>query len=191
MKFKSDNDFKGKRKIWYVLLSVYLCFSVFTFFKCFIFFCLLIIYYLFICFVYFASFSSHAFQNFKGRKLNLVKQIVSTDRNIAEETRDRLVSISSVDSYCREDLVSPGDQLIDTTSDEIESSTRSILSSLDITTERTEEDLELSMVRSVRGIKTSQNALGSTCPTRSAQPHQRMEEVSVYCTTQSSIGANR
>jgi len=146
---------------------------------------------LFYIFVYFTSFSSYAFKKFKGRKLNLVKQIVSTDRNIAEETRDRLVSISSVDSYCREDLVSPGDQLIDTTSDEIESSTRSILSSLDITTERTEEDLELSMVRSVRGIKTTQNALGSACPTRSAQPNQRMEEVSVCCITQLSIGANR
>lgn len=109
----------------------------------------------------------------------MVKEIVSTDRNIAEETRDRLVSISSVDSCCREELISPGDHLIDTTSDEIESSTRSILSSLDITTERTEEDLELSIIRSVRGMRTTQYAPGSTCPTKSAQPYQRMEEVSV------------
>ena len=82
----------------------------------------------------------------------MVKQIVSSDRNLTEETRDRLVSISSIDSYYRAELESPGDQLVDTTS-EIESSTRSILSSLDITSEKTDEDLELSMVRSIRDVR--------------------------------------
>lgn len=88
------------------------------------------------------------------RKLVMVKQIVSTDQNIAEETRDKLVSISSIESYSRHDLESPGNHLIDTTSDEIESSTQSILSSLDITSEKTDDDLELSVVRSIRDFKT-------------------------------------
>lgn len=83
----------------------------------------------------------------------MVKQIVTTDQNITEETRDRLVSISSIESYSRCDLESPGNHLIDSTSDEIESSTQSILSSLDITSEKTDEDLELSVVRSVRKFR--------------------------------------
>lgn len=84
----------------------------------------------------------------------MVKQIVTTDQTIAEETRDKLVSISSIESCSRHDLESPGNQLIDTTSDEIESSTQSILSSLDVTSEKTDDDLELSVVRSIRGFKT-------------------------------------
>lgn len=92
----------------------------------------------------------------KERKLALVKQIVSTDSNMAEETRDKLVSISSTDSYChRRDSHSPRHVLLDSTS-EIESSmhTRSILSSLDFS-EKTDEDLELSHVRSVREVRPS------------------------------------
>ena len=90
---------------------------------------------------------------FQEKKLSIVKQIVSSDRNMTEETRDKLVSISSVESFARHDLESPGDPLADTTS-EIESSTRSILSSLDITSEKTDEDIELSAVRSARDIRT-------------------------------------
>jgi len=84
------------------------------------------------------------------KKLSIVKQIVSSDRNMTEETRDKLVSISSVESSVRTDLESPGDQLLTDTTSEIESSTRSILSSLDITSEKTDEDMELSVVRSTR-----------------------------------------
>jgi Rac GTPase-activating protein 1 len=83
----------------------------------------------------------------------MVKQIVTTDQNITEETRDKLVSISSIESYSRCDLESPGNHLIDTTNDEIESSTQSILSSLDVTNEKTDEDLELSVVRSIRKVR--------------------------------------
>ena len=71
--------------------------------------------------------------------------------NIAEETRDKLVSLSSLESCSRWDSESPANYLIDTTSEtEIESSTRSILSSLDITVEKTDEDIELSQIRSIR-----------------------------------------
>jgi hypothetical protein len=71
--------------------------------------------------------------------------------NIAEDTRDKLVSLtSSSASGSRWDSESPANYLIDTTSDEIESSTRSILSSLDVTVEKTDEDMELSYVRSIR-----------------------------------------
>lgn len=87
----------------------------------------------------------------------MVKQIVSSDRNIGADTREMLVSISSIDSFYRGELESPGDHLIDTTSDEVESSTRSILSSLDITTEKTDDDLELSIVRSARKLKAKFN----------------------------------
>ena len=57
---------------------------------------------------------------------------------------------SSSESGSRWDSESPANYLIDTTSDEIESSTRSILSSLDVTVDKTDEDMELSYVRSVR-----------------------------------------
>lgn len=83
----------------------------------------------------------------------MVKQIVTTDQNMAEETRYKLVSLSSLESYSRADLESPGNHLIDSTSDEIESTTQSILSSLDITSEKTDEDLELSVVRSIRKFR--------------------------------------
>ena len=86
----------------------------------------------------------------------LVRQIVTTDRNLTEETRDKLLSISSVESshsYYRHDANSPSHQLLDSTS-EIESSTRSILSSLDYSNEKTEDDLELSIIRSVRDVRT-------------------------------------
>lgn len=89
----------------------------------------------------------------------MVKQIVTTDQNIAEETRYKLVSLSSVDSYFRCDLESPGNHLIDSTSDEIESTTQSILSSLDITSEKTDEDLELSVVRSIRKFRAPTETL--------------------------------
>ena len=79
--------------------------------------------------------------------MSIVKQIVSSDRNMTEETRDNLVSFCSVDSFARHDLESPADQLLDMNS-EIESSTRSILSSLDITSEKTDDEIELSMLRS-------------------------------------------
>lgn len=87
------------------------------------------------------------------RKLIMVKQIVTTDQNMAEETRYKLVSLSSLESYSRADLESPGNHLIDSTSDEIESTTQSILSSLDITSEKTDEDLEFSVVRSIRKFR--------------------------------------
>lgn len=90
------------------------------------------------------------------KKLSIVKQIVSSDRNMTEETRDKLVSFCSVDSFARHDLESPADQLLDMNS-EIESSTRSILSSLDITSEKTDDEIELSMLRSSRDIKTRQS----------------------------------
>lgn len=88
----------------------------------------------------------------------MVKQIVTTDQNIAEETRDKLVFISSIESLSRFDLESPGNRLIDTTSDEVESSTQSILSSLDITSEKTDDDLELSVVRSIREFRIRPSA---------------------------------
>ncbi len=130
MKFLFVSGCKKKKKIWYVkglvvgVFSNYLPIAAFVIFR------------------------------LKERKLIMVKQIVTTDQNIAEETRDKLVSISSIESYSRNDLESPGNHLIDSTSEEIESSTQSILSSLDITSEKTDEDLELSAVRSIREFKS-------------------------------------
>lgn len=61
------------------------------------------------------------------------------------------MSLTSSSAFgSRWDSESPANYLIDTTSDEIESSTRSILSSLDVTVEKTDEDMELSYVRSIR-----------------------------------------
>ncbi|XP_046639477.1 rac GTPase-activating protein 1-like [Daphnia pulicaria] len=114
------------------------------------------------------------------RKLIMVKQIVTTDQNITEETRDRLVSISSIESYSRCDLESPGNHLIDSTSDEIESSTQSILSSLDITSEKTDEDLELSVIRSVRKFRG--RALNETVNARDGnnkRPHPASRSIAI------------
>ena len=108
----------------------------------------------------------------------MVKQIVSTDQNIAEETRDKLVSISSIESYSRYDLESPGNHLIDSTSEEIESSTQSILSSLDITSEKTDEDLELSAVRSVREFRT--RGATDTLTVNNSRANKRPNQVSSH-----------
>lgn len=119
---------------------------------------------------------------FQEKKLSIVKEIVSSDRNMTEETRDKLVSISSIESFARHDLESPGDQLVDTTS-EIESSTRSILSSLDITSEKTDEDIELSMVRSARDVRTRQPADCLTVPDLDHRPKfsgKRLHEVNQH-----------
>lgn len=52
----------------------------------------------------------------------MVKQIVALDCNMAEDTRDKLVSISSMDSYLQHDLESSGQGVLDTAS-EVEGST--------------------------------------------------------------------
>lgn len=102
--------------------------------------------------------------------------------NIAEDTRDKLVSItSSFESGSRWESESPAKYLIDTTSDEIESSTRSILSSLDVTVEKTDEDMELSYVRSVRGYRLINDARKKPLSDFIARGRKKLsQEVSFY-----------
>lgn len=114
----------------------------------------------------------------------MVKQIVTTDQNIAEETRDKLVCISSIESHhSRHELESPGNYLIDSTSDDIETSTQSILSSLDITSEKTDEDLELSLVRSVREFRvraSSESTQVVTARATNKRPYQMVRETKYF-----------
>lgn len=86
------------------------------------------------------------------RKLAMVRQIVTTDRSLTEETRDKLATISSFDSWdgTSSQGDSPGRHL---DSSDNECSTRSMLSSLDYSHEKTDDDLELSIIRSVRDVR--------------------------------------
>ncbi len=75
-----------------------------------------------------------------------MREIVSAEKDIKDETREKLAMLSSTGRYSR-GFDSPGDRL--NTINEL-NSTGSFLASFDVTTERTEEELELSMVRSSR-----------------------------------------
>lgn len=79
---------------------------------------------------------------------------MTADRNMTGETRDRILSLSSIDLSHRYDFESTRNNLVDTMSEDIECSTRSILSSLDITSDKTDDDLELSTLRSIRDVKS-------------------------------------
>ena len=79
----------------------------------------------------------------------VVREIVSAEKDIKDETREKLGMLSNTWRYSR-GFESPGDRL--NTINELDS-TGSMLASFDITNERTDEELELSMVRSSRATR--------------------------------------
>lgn len=81
------------------------------------------------------------------KQLHVVREIVSAEKDIKDETREKLAILSSTGRYSRGNFESPGDRL--NTINEL-NSTGSLLASFDVTTERTEEELELSVMRSSR-----------------------------------------
>lgn len=90
------------------------------------------------------------------KQLYIVREIVSAEKDIRDETREKLAMLSNTGRYSRGNFDSPGDRL--NTINEL-NSTGSLLASFDLTTERTEEELELSVMRSSRaprGKRTSE-----------------------------------
>ncbi|XP_046462903.1 rac GTPase-activating protein 1-like [Daphnia pulex] len=90
------------------------------------------------------------------KQLHVVREIVSAEKDIRDETREKLAMLSNTGRYSRGNFDSPGDRL--NTINEL-NSTGSLLASFDLTTERTEEELELSVMRSSRaprGKRTSE-----------------------------------
>jgi Rac GTPase-activating protein 1 len=93
-----------------------------------------------------------------------VRDIVSSEKDIKDETREKLALLSSTARYSR-GFDSPGDRL--NTINEM-NTTGSLLASFDITTERTEEELELSMVRSSRPSRMKRASEGAYVNTESS-----------------------
>lgn len=91
------------------------------------------------------------------RQLHVVREIVSSEKDIRDETREKLAMISSNGRYSRGNFESPGDRL--NTINEL-NSTGSLLASFDVTTERTEEELELSVMRSSRPNRIKRTSEG-------------------------------
>ena len=87
----------------------------------------------------------------------IVREIVSTEKDIRDETREKLAMLSNTGRYSRGNLESPGDRL--NTINEL-NSTGSLLASFDLTTERTEEELELSVMRSSRAPRAKRTSEG-------------------------------
>ena len=98
------------------------------------------------------------------KQLQIVRDIVSSEKDIKDETREKLALLSSTGRYSR-GFDSPGDRL--NTINEL-NTTGSLLASFDITTERTEEELELSMVRSSRPSRMKRASEGAYVSTESS-----------------------
>jgi hypothetical protein len=82
---------------------------------------------------------------------------VSAEKDIRDETREKLAMLSNTGRYSRGNFESPGDRL--NTINEL-NSTGSLLASFDLTTERTEEELELSVMRSSRAPRAKRTSEG-------------------------------
>ena len=87
----------------------------------------------------------------------IVREIVSTEKDIRDDTREKLAMLSNTGRYSRGNFESPGDRL--NTINEL-NSTGSLLASFDLTTERTEEELELSVMRSSRAPRAKRTSEG-------------------------------
>ena len=87
---------------------------------------------------------------FQEKQLAVVRDIVTTEKNLRDETREKLAMISSAGRYSKSNYDSPGNYLEPIS--EL-NSTGSMLASFDITNDRTEDELELSMVRSSRAAR--------------------------------------
>ncbi|XP_045034832.1 rac GTPase-activating protein 1 isoform X1 [Daphnia magna] len=91
------------------------------------------------------------------KQLHIVREIVSAEKDIRDETREKLAMLSNTGRYSRGNFESPGDRL--NTINEM-NSTGSLLASFDLTTERTEEELELSVMRSSRAPRSKRPSEG-------------------------------
>ena len=98
-------------------------------------------------FITFSTLIQYSCLQLQEKQLHVVREIVSSEKDIRDETREKLAMISSNGRYSRGNFESPGDRL--NTINEL-NSTGSLLASFDVTTERTEEELELSVMRSSR-----------------------------------------
>lgn len=76
--------------------------------------------------------------------------MVSSEKGIGEETREKLAILSHTGRYSRGNFESPGDRL-DTINEM--NTTASMMLSFDDTIDRTEDELEMSMVRSSRAAR--------------------------------------
>lgn len=94
---------------------------------------------------------------FQEKQLCIVRDIVSSEKEIRDETREKLAMLSNTGRYSRGNFESPGDRL--NTINEL-NSTGSLLASFDLTTERTEEELELSVMRSSRPARAKRTSEG-------------------------------
>lgn len=94
---------------------------------------------------------------FQEKQLCIVRDIVSNEKEIRDETREKLAMLSNTGRYSRGNFESPGDRL--NTINEL-NSTGSLLASFDLTTERTEEELELSVMRSSRPARAKRTSEG-------------------------------
>ena len=113
------------------------------------------------------------------KQLQIVRDIVSSEKDIKDETREKLALLSSTGRYSR-GFDSPGDRL--NTINEL-NTTGSLLASFDITTERTEEELELSMVRSSRPSRMKRASEGAYVNTESSNKrYKSSKEVFIDCT---------
>jgi len=111
------------------------------------------------------------------KQLAVVREIVSSEKDIKDETREKLGIISNTWRYSR-GFESPGDRL--NTINELDS-TGSMLASFDITTERTEEELELSMVRSSRAarMKRASDALENNLDSSKRRRSSREKKIEI------------
>lgn len=91
------------------------------------------------------------------KQLCIVREIVSSEKELRDETREKLAMLSNAGRYSRGNFESPGDRL--NTINEM-NSTGSLLASFDLTTERTEEELELSVMRSSRPARAKRTSEG-------------------------------
>ena len=98
-----------------------------------------------------------SFYLLQEKQLYIVREIVSAEKDIKDETREKLAMLSNTGRYSRGNFDSPGDRL--NTINEM-NSTGSLLASFDLTTERTEEELELSVMRSSRPARTKRTSEG-------------------------------
>ena len=80
----------------------------------------------------------------------MVREIVTSEKNLRDDTREKLAMLSSTGRFSKGHFDSPCDRL--DTINEL-NSTGSILASFDITGDRSDDEMELSMVRSSRAAR--------------------------------------
>ena len=106
------------------------------------------------------------------KQLLIFYGVVSAEEDIKDETREKLKMLSNTGRYSRGNFDSPGDRL--NTVNEI-NSTGSLLASFDLTIERTEEELELSVMRSGRPARTKRTSEGCYNPDTSKRRKSNRE----------------